>query len=310
MIVSVVICSRNRCAALRETLQCLHSVPIPDGLSVELIIVDNGSTDETPTVVKSISPHRFETKYLFEATPGQAGARNRGMRAAQGEVIVFTDDDVRPAPDWLKSIVEPIVDNRFDALAGCVKIAPHLLRSWMTERHKAWLSSTDYLDAAAPATAVGANMAFVRKVLERVPAFDPELGPGRLGFWDDTLFFSQLKGAGYRIGKASDAIVEHHFEPSRLSRDSFLARAVGEGSSLAHVTWHWKHETRALPLVRAARRELELQLKRQLRGKEWPHAEGIAPWEMELVAGISFLRYFSVVRKQPRAYEKYGLRRV
>jgi glycosyltransferase involved in cell wall biosynthesis len=285
-------------------------VPIPDGLSVELIIVDNGSTDETPTVVKSISPHRFETKCLFEATPGQAGARNRGMRAAQGEVIVFTDDDVRPAPGWLKSIVEPIVDNRFEALVGCVKIAPHLVRPWMTERHKAWLASTDYLDATAPTTAVGANMSFARKVLERVPAFDPELGPGRLGFWDDTLFFSQLKSAGFRIGKAANAIVEHHFEASRLSRDSFVARAVGEGRSLAYVTWHWKHETRTLPLLRATRRELELQLKRRLRAKDWPHAEGIPPWEMELITGIAFLRHFSVMQRQPRAYEKYGLRKL
>jgi hypothetical protein len=131
-----------------------------------------------------------------------------------------------------------------------------------------------------------------------------------LGFWDDTLFFSQLKSAGFRIGKAANAIVEHHFEASRLSRDSFVARAVGEGRSLAYVTWHWKHETRTLPLLRATRRELELQLKRRLRAKDWPHAEGIPPWEMELITGIAFLRHFSVMQRQPRAYEKYGLRKL
>jgi GT2 family glycosyltransferase len=225
-------------------------------------------------------------------------------------VIIFTDDDVRPSPGWFNAITEPIIAGRFDALAGCVNIAPHLLRPWMTDRHKAWLASTHYLNTSEPEGAVSANMAVARRVFARVPRFDPELGPGRLGFWDDTLFSLQLKKAGYRLGLAGDAVVEHHFDASRLSRSSFLARAAAEGRSLAYVTWHWKHETRTLPLLRAARRELELRLKRKLCAKDWPHAEGIAPWEMDLATAISFLRHFSVVRTQPRAYEKYGLNKL
>jgi glycosyltransferase involved in cell wall biosynthesis len=275
-------------------------------LNVELIIVDNGSTDGTASMVREMRIPRIKVRYILEQKTGKSSAQNTGIGAAVGDVIVFTDDDVRPQLDWIRNVSDPIFEGRYDAIAGNVRIAPHLLRPWMTEKHQSWLASTSYLNPTEPEAAVSANMAVARGVFDRIPRFDTELGPGRLGFWDDTLFSLQLKHAGFRLGSAPNALVEHHFDISRLTRSSFLARATGEGQSLAYVAWHWKHEDRVWPSLRATRREIELALKRRLYAKAWQHPEGMPTWEMELVTGIAFLRHFEKMSQQPRAYEKHG----
>ena len=101
-------------------------------------------------------------------------------------------------------------------------MAPHLRRPWMTMLHDVMLASTETLAEDAPTNLTGANMAFHRRVLAKVPAFDVELGPGRLGFQDDVLFSKQLERAGYRIQRRFDVRVEHHFDFDRLLRKSFL----------------------------------------------------------------------------------------
>ena len=70
------------------------------------------------------------------------------------------------------------------------------------------MASTELLSAEAPEYLVGANMALSREVFAKVPGFDPELGPGALGFYDDTLLGWQLQEAGYTIGSAFDVVVE------------------------------------------------------------------------------------------------------
>lgn len=310
MTASILICTRNRCRFLADTLRSLHAVAVPDGLKAEIIVIDNGSTDETRAVISEARMEHISLRYINEPRRGLSHARNTGLGAARGQVIVFTDDDVRPESQWLKRIIQPIVEDRFDVVAGRVAMAPHLMRSWMTGQHRAWLATTDYLNQIHPEIVVGANMGFSRRVLECVPEFDPELGSGRLGFYEDTLFSLQLKRAGYRFGMVVDAVVEHHFDVSRLSRSSFLARARGEGQSLAYVAWHWKHKDLAFPAMRAAGRELELYIKRIVRHRECRQPEGMPVWEMKLVSRIEFLRQFQKVKREPRAYEQYGTRKL
>ena len=310
MTLSLIVCTRNRGPVLKETLAALTGVLVPNGMTAELLVVDNGSTDDTRQIVNSVNCPTFLVRYIFEVQRGQARARNAGLKVASGDVIVFTDDDVRPDPQWLIKITAPIVQGRFDALAGRITIAPHLMRPWMTKTHLALLSSTRCLSVSGPESAVGANMAFTRRVLQKVPCFDPELGPGRLGFWDDTLFTSQLKRAGYTLGMAVDAVVEHHFDASRLSRMWFLNRARGEGRSSAYVSWHWRHEQIAQAAILAQRYQCELVLKRVLRWRDWHQTEGIALWEWHLLVGIAFNRHYLLERRRPHAYELLGTRKL
>ena len=138
-------------------------------------------------------------------------------------------------------------------------------------------------------------------------AFDPELGPGQLGFADDTLFSYQLVEAGFRLAGAfgEDAVVEHHFDPARLGRDSFLRRAEGEGRSQGYLAHHWGHwRTRFGPhhLLRAVLR-LRLWRARHPRADR----EGCSVAEMRRVEQVAFFRQVLREQKRPRGYAFHGL---
>lgn len=308
---SVIICTRDRAGSLRETLRALSAVRVDLPGPVELLIVDNGSRDDTAAVAREVPVPGWEQRLLHEPTPGQARARNTALAAARGRILLFLDDDVRPTPDWLAGMCRPIFDGRAEAVAGGVRIPAALDRPWMTRLHRAWLAATDFLDPVAPEEMVGANMAFARAVLARVPGFDPELGPG--GFYgqaDDSLFAWQLRRAGFRIAPAFDAVVEHHFDPGRLARASFRRAAAHRGRTLAYVAHHWRHERLSFPRLRAARTALRLVRRYLARSDLRPVPEGMPEWEMTLRERIAFLLRWPRERRRPRNYERFGLQRI
>jgi glycosyltransferase involved in cell wall biosynthesis len=260
--VSVIICSRDRAAALNETLASFDDVEIPHDLTYELLVVDNGSTDSTKETVKRyVADRRSNVSYISESRLGKAVALNTGLRSASGSVIVFTDDDVRFSRNWLVNMATPIVSGVADAVAGEVRIADHLRERWMTPMHNSWIASTECLNKVSPDRMVGANMAFKRGVLDKVPGFDENLGPGALGFGEDSLFALQLKEAGFRIAFSSAGWVEHHCDCSRITSGAFFESAKKLGRSDAYISYHWDHLTVAWFNVRFWKSEFKEWLR-------------------------------------------------
>jgi GT2 family glycosyltransferase len=303
---TIIICTRNRCSVLKDTLESLDRVRVPANVTIEVVVVDNGSSDDTRAYLSAVRMSSFRFRSFEQPICGKSLALNAALASTDGDILIFLDDDVRPARDWLSELAQPILNGECDAVAGAVRIPNSLLRPWMRPAHFAWLAATDCLDQVSPETAIGANMACTRTVLSRVPGFDTELGPGRLGLWEDTLFSLQLRSAGYRLGMATSAIVEHHFDPSRLSRAAFLARALSEARSSAYVAWHWKHEELTSLASQIAEFSIRLAAKRLLYRDEWRRDEGVAQWEMDLVTGIEFARHYRVESQKSPAYDQYG----
>lgn len=303
---SIIICTRNRAASLRKTLAAMGTVAIPEGWVAEVLIVDNASNDDTASVAESARLPNMGCRYLLEPRGGKGYALNSGLAAATGQIIAFTDDDVAPTHDWLSALCTPIAKDAADAVVGPVELAPHLKRPWITPLHRGWLASTEN-DTETPPRMVGANMAFSRRVLEQVPSFDTELGPGRLGFGEDTLFGLQLIAAGYRVVRSPDARVTHHFDPDRLTRASFLATAVKQGKTEAYLDRHWRHQKLGFPQVRALGAMARLTLWRA--GRPWQlfRKEGAAPAEMYWVSNLARRRHYQLESGRPAAYEPGGL---
>jgi glucosyl-dolichyl phosphate glucuronosyltransferase len=307
--VSIIICTRNRADNLRQTLVSMDSVDVPVGLNPEILVVDNGSTDGTAMVVKRHKSSKVPIMHVFEATPGLSHARNTGLSRSKGDVILFTDDDLRFPKTWLSSMTTPIVEQKADAVGGSVELAPHLLRPWMKLTHRTWLASTERFDPSEPRELVGANMAFSRKILDTVPSFDTELGAGALGFCEDTLFSWQLRKAGFKISEASDAKVIHHLDVSRILRSNWLSAAKARGRSLAYLLHHWEHGQIGAPKLVATYLSMKLRLRRVVQPPPALDQEGVPLWEMSYVMDIDRCRQFAVERSRPRHYGQFGLKK-
>jgi glucosyl-dolichyl phosphate glucuronosyltransferase len=309
--VTIIICTFNRARDLGATLDALCLMPVPSGFGLDVLVVDNGSTDSTPEIVAGYQSRGIRISYVSEPRRGKGNAYNRGLAEAKGDVLVFTDDDVRPAAKWIENLCEPLIAGRADAVAGAIAIERSLLRPWMTRLHRSFLASTEDWNFNDIRGMNGANMAFTRRVLEQVPAFDTELGPGALGFWDEVLFANQLLLAGYKLIGAANAVVYHHFSPDRLMRNAFVDRAEKEGRSLAYVSWHWGHDPfDAKASLKGLKKRLMLRLLRVLRQNECHEGEGCAEWEIRTARSAAYFSQYAVEQHRPRGYEPHGLRKL
>src|SRR6185503_14772930 len=113
---SVIICTRDRASLLDRCLQRFKETP-SDGL--ELIVVDNNSSDDTKAVVQEFAESAsFDVRYIFEHRTGLSHARNRGIAEASGSIIAFTDDDCLVDHQWVSRILNEFSADRSLAVLG------------------------------------------------------------------------------------------------------------------------------------------------------------------------------------------------
>jgi glucosyl-dolichyl phosphate glucuronosyltransferase len=305
--ISIVICTCNRASSLLRTLASFRNLIIPQDSSVELLICDNSVEGSARDSLRDVDLAPLELRYIHVPTPGKSHAYNAALANATGEVLVFTDDDVLVPPDWLLSMAQPILNGTADAVAGGIRIAPHLLRPWMTLVHRFMLASSERLNAEAPDDMIGASMSISKAVLLKVPAFDTELGPAGLGCSEDTLFSYQLKMTGLRIVSAFDSPVEHHFEEKRLARRQWIAHAEKHGRSIAYVAHHWKHQHIAHAWAKALAAAARLHLWRFLNPAQRRREEGILEGEIVRVRAVAMYCQYVRESRRPRNYPQFGL---
>lgn len=198
--VSVVVATRNRAASLDRLLGAIAAqvdCPVP----FEVVVVDDGSDDETPSVVA-----RHGHVYLRMHHVGPAAARNAGWRAARGEVIVFTDDDCVPAPTWLAGVVTGFLAADVDGVGGGV--VPLVHGFYEDFSHAERLADHGIAPDGSVRYLVTANAAYRRDALERVDGFD-ETFPRPAG--EDVDLSARVVGTGGCLVLAPDAVVAHDY---------------------------------------------------------------------------------------------------
>ena len=301
--VSIIITTHNRAAHLGLTLEAMAQLTVPDDYEAELLVVDNGSTDETAQVVSSAKLDNMNLVYLYEARRGKTTACNSAIAQAKGEILLWTDDDVRLPKDWIASMCRPILQGEAKGVSGKIRSAPHLERDWMTRTHYDRLSDTRFMPEDF-GSMIGANMAFHRDVLQKVPGFDTELGPGKLGAMEETLFSYQMLQEGYQIVSLPQVSVDHHFDSSRLQRKAWLNNGEMSGKSQAYVYYHWHHQVMRLPILQLLFWTGALMLYRLSRPAVDLNSEGCHRFEIRLVQNISFIKQYLIERKRPRNYRR------
>jgi glycosyltransferase involved in cell wall biosynthesis len=243
---------------------------VPTDLSAELIVADNGSADNTREIVEKAQMKSMRLRHIIEPAVGQCQARNRGLAEAKGEVIIFTDDDVRVPADWIEQMARPILNGDADAVQGGVQPAPHLERDWLRGIYRGMVAIVEPPESGAPESLTGANMAFARRVLDRVRGFQIELGPGASGLGDDTLWGMQLRQAGFRLSYAIGSPVEHHFDESRLSKEYCFEWIRRSGECRALMSTKWLHDTPKHPRAIWAWNTVKYTLRRLVDWRQNP----------------------------------------
>jgi glycosyltransferase involved in cell wall biosynthesis len=175
--ISVVVCTRNRAASLAQMLPYLAALDLAGIASFELVMVDNGSTDNTAAVIAAFANDApFPVQCVVEPRAGLSRARNAGVRAASGEIILFTDDDCLVSPDWVRVAAAQFEGHPLQVVGGRVELfnKAHLELTILTSLERRTAANID----DAMRSVIGANMAFGRAVFDRLGLFDTRLGAG------------------------------------------------------------------------------------------------------------------------------------
>lgn len=310
--ISVIISTRNRAEALGETLRALSRLSVPKGASAEAIICDNGSADHTQEMLRRFGSRigGIDLLSAYEPKIGKSRGLNRALTVARGDVLVFTDDDVRPPMDWLQRMSEPILCGDADAVAGGIRLANSLKRPWMEPIHRNWLASTEDKSRNEPHPMIGANMAVARRVFEKVRGFDPEVGPGAIGHAEDTFFWLQVREAGFRILTLLNVEVEHHPSEDRLSRESYSRLARKNGEFAAYVEYHWHGIHRRHPYAALSVAAARLWWGKVRNPGTWMKVSPIPGWELTSLEYFHMRRHLLAERRRPRNYERHGLQKI
>jgi GT2 family glycosyltransferase len=217
--VSVVVCSYNGGKTLRECLTSLSRLNYAD---YEVILVDDGSTDDTSSIAREFP----QVRYIHQPNHGLSVARNVGARAAGGKIVAYTDSDCVADPDWLFYLVDAMQRQGVKAIGG--PNLPPPSDSWTAKCVAASPGGPSHvmLDDRRAEHVPGCNMAFDRASLLELGGFDPQFRAAG----DDVDICWRLLDAGFEIGYAASALVWHH---RRNTVKAFLKQQRGYGRSEA-----------------------------------------------------------------------------
>jgi glycosyltransferase involved in cell wall biosynthesis len=234
---SVVVCTRDRPAALEE---CLAAISAGTRSAFELLVVDSAPGREGAEEVAA----RWGARYIRETRPGVSRARNRAARESKSDILVYVDGDTVPEPGWLEPLLAEFADREVAVAAG--RVLPPESDMDMLPTY-AWLGILDHgqnrrvFDRAAArwfelsnfeSVLLGANMAVRRSVFEGWRGFDERLGAGtRIHGGEEPKAFFDLVKRGYRLVYVPGSVVRHAFPHSEKMLRHRAIRAIEASSA-------------------------------------------------------------------------------
>jgi glycosyltransferase involved in cell wall biosynthesis len=242
---SIIIPTFNRAQLLRRTLASLLAA-VRDSRDHEILVVDNGSTDDTRDVVEHVArgADGGQLRYLREPMPGLLSGRHHGALESGGDVCAFLDDDVIVGPRWLNALNESFGDQTVGLVGGpSVPMFEAPVPEWVGNfyadhphgRMCGWLSLFDggrEIRRTDPADIWGLNFSIRRQVLFDLGGFHPDNMPKRLQRFQgdgETGLTMKARAAGVTAMYHPDARVEHIIPAARLTIEYFEQRSFYQG---------------------------------------------------------------------------------
>jgi glycosyltransferase involved in cell wall biosynthesis len=233
---SIIVATKNRAPMIQGLLDSIKNVAGLDRIRPQIIVGDNNSEDGTWEVLqRTAKSFPLPIKLLRVKRPGKSAVLNDAVRAADGRILIFLDDDVTPDRRWLEASEKFFSQKTYQVGQGRIRLQspdandPHvqkLLQRFRTIPHVEYDKSTDRIHSLT-----GANFAVLRDALERVGPFDERLGPGASGTSEDIELARRFTRAGIGIGYMKEAIAYHRVDRSRLTEEYFKSLHKKQGKS-------------------------------------------------------------------------------
>jgi glycosyltransferase involved in cell wall biosynthesis len=261
--ITVLFSSHNGGPDLRRMMDSLVGLESPDG-GWQLVAIDNASTDGTGDLLRSYAD-RVPMRVLTEPLKGKNRALNLGLGQAEGDLYIFTDDDVIVPKDWLvrwRAVAN--AQPEYDVFGGSTRPLwpydpPRWIKDWVNVQ-VVFASHENMHDGPCDTGYVwGTNMAIRASVFRRGATFDASIGPdgsSNYAMGSDTELARRLEGEGAKCWFATEPFVDHIIPPEYLDRRWILNRGFRWGRGLARMGFPYPYGAEQLALRNRLRRLL------------------------------------------------------
>jgi glucosyl-dolichyl phosphate glucuronosyltransferase len=242
---TVLLASRNRAGVLARVLDGYCRVA-PPPVGWKMVLVDNGSTDATPTVIESFK-RVLPLEALSESMPGKNRALNRGLVALEGRLVIVTDDDAIPSPSFLSAWAKYLErETRYGLFGG--SIAPRFdvpPPKWLIDSRLGFammFAERDLAEGPIEADAIyGPNMAVRKPIFDDGFRFDERVGPNALDpcypMGGETEFCWRVAQSGVQCWYSREPLVTHIVAVEQMRLAAWERRAYRTGRGRAHQMW-------------------------------------------------------------------------
>jgi glycosyltransferase involved in cell wall biosynthesis len=240
---TVLLATKDRAQILRDVMEAFCLLQPPPG-GWKLVVVDNGSKDQTTQVAQSFVG-RLPLTLVNEPTAGKNVALNTGLEQVEGDLTVLTDDDVFPRPDWLIQLRQAADDQpAFSLFGGAIvprwEVPPPLWIGWIRDAGPVYTLTDPSLHEGPIAAFLifGPNMAVRTKMFHSGVRFNPSIGPSGASYamGSETELVLRLESQGHRAWHVQQAVVEHLVRKEQLQKPWVLQRAKRWGRGRQRIS--------------------------------------------------------------------------
>lgn len=224
MILTIIICTHNRSHLLKR---CLDAIVLQLKDDVEVIVVDNNSTDSTSAIVESFSKHNRNIRYVFESEIGLSYARNLGWQQAKSDWVLYIDDDAKAFPDLVERARDLIYHEDFDCVGG-------MYYGYYDGEKPRWIPAgfgdkevfAETLSECPYQIPAGGVILYRKKLLNHLNGFDVKYGmSGSIkSLGEETELNFRAQGMGYKIGFDPELKIWHLVKKEYLTVHWMLKR--------------------------------------------------------------------------------------
>jgi len=245
MNISIIIPTQNRCDLLKQTIDSIAAQNFePD--EFEILVIDNCSTDETKSVTLECKNQHSKNniQYIYEPIPGLLSGRHKGALEAQGDILIFVDDDIIANKNWLSSIFETFQDSTVHLVGG--KCLPNYETEppywieylWVNSKNGKTCGDFSLIDFGDEKKEIdagfvwGLNYAIRKKTLFDIGGFNPDTVPKKLQQFQgdgESGLSKKIQKAGLKTIYQPKALVYHFVPTDRMTFEYIYKRRYFQG---------------------------------------------------------------------------------